>query len=30
MIKAAGIEVFLIPKNESALVGTSRLVPDRS
>jgi len=28
--KAAGIEVFLIPKNESALAGTTRLVEDRS
>jgi len=28
--KAAGIEVFLIPKNESALARTSRSVKDRS
>ena len=28
--KAAGIEVFYDPKNESALVGTNRLVKDRS
>jgi len=28
--KAAAIEVFLIPKSENALAGTSRLVKDRS
>jgi len=28
--KTAGIEVFLIPKNENALAGTNRLVNDRS
>ena len=28
--KAAGIEIFMIPKNESALAGTNRLVKDRS
>ena len=26
----AGIEAFLIPKNESVLAGTNRLVKDRS
>jgi len=28
--KAAGIEVFLMPENESALAGTNHLVKDRS
>jgi len=28
--KAAGIKVFLIPENESALAGTNLLVKDRS